>query len=189
MKHIHPYQWIQSVYAWSLYKCEAFQLHHDFINVCRYWGLCQASLFWFLISRLSFATGCNICVFVCVWKHVQYICCSLCVFFTILEVCFVWKMEGEGFISEDISVPCLQPEGFFLWFDLFFFHVLCFSCIIRLLWYTVLVPGVAGLIRWTLQHWKLFLLGFDMRSAPLYFARPPLAAFTFVSPLLVRPRY
>lgn len=32
------------------------------------------------------------------------------------------------------------------------------------------------------RHWRLILWGFDSRSAPLYFARPPLAAFSFVSP-------
>lgn len=168
----------------------------DFINVRRVHVGHLCFVVWFLISGQPFATGCNICV-----------CLQACTIHTLAWVC---EVCAEGFISEDISVPCLQPRTFFLWFNPFcfvvffvvFFHVSCFSrfysnaiwfvlqsSVISFLWYEVLVPGVAGLSGWTLHHWKMILWGFDLQSAPLYFARPPLAAFAFVSPLLVRPRY
>lgn len=122
--------------------------------------------------------------------RMQYLCVSVWILYKPVEECVVREMEVKGFILEDISVRCLQPLSSY---DLISFSF--FLCIMFFMFYQLFMilsacaRRVAGLIRWTLQHWKLFLWGFDLRSASLYFARPPSAAFTFVSPLLVRPRY
>lgn len=160
------------------------------------WGLRRASLFCGLVPPLKAVLHhrvqyLRVCLWVCAQSRTVDLLLPVCLLYKPGGVC-VW--DGEGFISEDISVSCLQPRTFFLSYDLIcflfvFFFLVCFSCIISFWWHKVLVPEGARLIRWTLQHWKLFLWGFDLRSAPLYFARPPLAAFTVVSLLLVRPRY
>lgn len=160
--------------------------YHKFINVCRDEGCLEllCSVVWFLISGQSFAIACSICV--CASMYSPSIALSVCSLPAwggcILEVYVVWEMmEREGSISEDISVPCLQPRTFiFLWFDQFF-HVLvhvftlvlfdlCYSKVLSSFsWYKVRVPAVAGLIGWTLQHWRLILSGFHLQSALLYF--------------------
>lgn len=75
-----------------------------------------------------------LCVWVCVCVSAAYtvhLSLSVCILYKpgggdIRGVCVVWEMEGEGFISEDVSVPCLQPRTFFLmiWSVFAVFHVL-----------------------------------------------------------------
>lgn len=70
------------------------------VCVCVYRGL-SALLCPFLRGAIF------VCVFMSVCKHVQYIHCFS---FLFLGVCVVWEVYGGGFISEDLSVPCLQPR-------------------------------------------------------------------------------
>lgn len=184
-KHIHTYNWhCISVMKKDMYAsclCMCFPPYRDFIYVCL--------VVWFLISGQFFATGCYICVCACVCKHVQWICCSQCEFFTSLGtgvLCERWKEKAlfwRTYRSAAFSPGIFSSHDLISFFFLMYyvFHVLS------------AFYDIKCLCQWggrrTLQHWKLFLWGFDLRSAPLYFARPPSATFTFVSPLLVRPRY
>ena len=194
-QHLDPYQWGRSMCV-----CVFEASTSDFCRTVSSWTSADCEVCFTVLWSGSLFQGSPlpqsaicvcVCVCVCLQAGTNNALSSVC----ILDkpgcgglLCKRW--EDEALFSEDISVPCLHPRtSFFLLMIRYhfstFFRVLSAFYDIKCL----CARGVAGWIRWTLQHWKLFVWGFDLRSAPLYFARTPLAAFTFVSPLLVRPIY
>lgn len=101
-------------------------------------------------------------LWVCLPACTERVCACACVCSLQVYRLYIWglccvRMEREGVISEDISVPCLQMWTFYLVNFMVFFMYCVF---ISFLWYEVLVPAVAGFIRLSSQPWKPFLLGF-----------------------------
>lgn len=133
------------------------------------WGLCR-TLFSGLVPNFE-AVLHHTVQYLCMCEHVQYIHCSQCVFFTSLGRCVSFERwwKEKALFRRTYQSPAFSPGLFvFLWFDLFV-HVLvhvftlvffdfCYSKVLSSFWwYKVLVPAVAGLIGWTLQHRRLIL--------------------------------
>lgn len=114
-------------------------------------------------------------------------------------VCVVWQMKA--LFRRTHQSPAFSPGLLLFLFSydftsVFFFFTHCVSHVFTLfdLCYGKVLSAFhdikcscQGWQDWSdglSRHWKLTLWGFDSRSAPLYFARPPLAAFSFVSPLI-----
>lgn len=155
---------------------DALSQAHNSIKECRVCKCVSGPV----CSVLSFSTGCNICVFVTVCKHVQYIHCSS---FLFLGVCVVWEVCKE----EALFQRTYQSPAFSRGFYLILFLLFCFSGVISFLRLKVLVSGAGRINLCSTEN--CFCTGGWTCSLLLSFALAPLAAFTFVSPLLVRPRW
>ncbi len=91
----------------------------------------RCSVIWFHISEQSFATGCNICVSVCVCAVMYSASVAVCVFFISLgSVCVVCEMEGEGRLYFRGHISPLPSAQDFLSYDLICF---IFTFVLRML--------------------------------------------------------